>query len=374
MKTIIDNGSYGIGYREFDEGPLKYFLDPYYTKIATELVNEYNTIILDEINKTERLEKIYGIGCFFKLKNDIRIYTIMNNNYGCAGTGMVEEYEYGNNSFDLPIASNLAECITINGFNSSTILQIFDKFSYSPAKGLITYYYHKDNHGYKSIYGSGFINNRIEYYPIKLIDIEKPIKKMGEIQFGNFIILYENGELAYFGYNDRNFMTSTKDRNVGYLILADDIDDMWLLDRMVVYKAKSGYYYAFGCTESEPEYILGLDIHKDTIYPFPGVRLTHAPFDEKESKIEKIVPFSHGVAVLHNNNCLYITGVDRPDDNPKNTCRLVCEDCDEILFGVENAVAYSRKKDDKIYMTDTLKYLNNYITRDNIYHPSIGLL
>ena len=103
-------------------------------------------------------------------------------------------------------------------------------------------------------------------------------------------------------------------------------------------------------------------------------RRFHSPFNEKESKIVKIVPYNYGVAVLHDNNCLYITGTDRPDDNPKNTSRLICEDCDDILFGLENVVAYSRIKDDKIYMSDTLRYLYNYITRDNIYHPSIGLL
>ena len=374
MKTIVDNDSYDIGYREYDEGPLNYFLDPYYTKVVTELNHLERSIILDEINKTNRLEKIYGVGCFFKLKNDIRIYTIMNNNYGCAGTGVVEEYEYGHNSFDLRIASNLSECLTVNGFNASTIVKIFDKFSYDPAKGLVTYYYQNDKHGYKSIYASGYINNRIEYYPMKLLELYKPVKKMGEVQFGNFIILYEDGVLGYYGDNDRNFMTSPKDRNVGYLTLADDVDDMWLLDRMVVYRAKSGYYYAFGCTDNKPEYVLGLDVPKDSVFPFPGVRLTHSPFNEKESKIVKIVPYNYGVAVLHDNNCLYITGTDRPDDNPKNTSRLICEDCDDILFGLENVVAYSRIKDDKIYMSDTLRYLYNYITRDNIYHPSIGLL
>lgn len=367
---LVDNNSYSILYKEFNEGPMKYLIDPYYNYLVQEDIYKYGKI-LEAINDTGRLEKTYGLGCFFKLKDDPRIYSIMNNNYGCAGTGVVEEYEYGYDSFNLKVAEDLSECTPISGFNSSQIIDIVDRFSYRPASGLITYYLM--NQGF-DIYVSGFVNNRIDYYPRSLLAFDTKVKKFGEVKYGNLIVLLEDGRLLYWGENDDNFMTSPNKRNPGLVTLNDSIEDIWFMDTMVIYKYKTGTYGAFGYSEMWCEYILGLDTTKNTKYPFPGVKLTHAPFNESESKISKIVSFNYGAAVLHENGNLYITGVDKVDDNTRNACRLISDRCSDIVFGSVSAVGFTKKSDNKIYLSDTLKSLPGYIMRDNIYHPSVGLL
>ena len=370
IRDIYDTKSFGILYKEYDDEAYKYLIDPYYNYII-QATTEETGLILEEINKTNRLERIYGLGCFFKLKDDPKIYTIMNNNYGCAGTGVVEEYEYGSSSFTLPIAKNLSECKTISSYTSNDILDIVDRFSYDPAYGLTTFYIM--NKGF-DLYVSGFVNNRIEYYPRKLLAFQSKIKKIGEVKGGSIIILLEDHNLLYWGENDDNFMTSPNKRNPGLVTLNDSIEDIWFLDTMVVYKHTNGSYFAFGYSDMWCEYILGLDVTKNTKYPFPGARLTHAPFNESESKITKIVSYNYGVAVLHENGNLYITGVDKVDDNSRNACRLISDNCSDIVFGCVSSVGFTKKNDNRIYLTDTLKMLPRFIMRDNIYHPSIGLL
>ena len=365
VNNLVDNGSIGYVYQDDTTGSVKFF--NYDSLCYARRMLRENAFVLDTLNNSDKLEKVFGCGTFFKLKNDQRLFTYMNNSWGCAGTG-VEDTDDSTDSWAKYVNSEIGYFPNIVQFKAHEIWQIHDKYSYRPGFGLKTYFIDSTR---SRVYVSGFVNNEAQREPIELLNTEFQIKTCGDVEYGGFLYLLTNGDLYYWGDNDKNFFTSTIDRDCSTPIkLGEKIDNIYILGTMCIYEKEQKFYCIGYARDSYSKYILGGDTKPNVKYPFPGKQLTHLPFSAEYKEIKSIVPLKYNVAVLLYNGELYLTGRrDKQDDEVS----LIDDNCDKILCHDNASIAYSKTNDFKIYTSDRLN-IKEYMIRAHKYHPSIGVL
>lgn len=372
VNSIVNNGSLGYAYRDDNSQSLKMFTNDY-SLAFKQLTMADNTQVIYDLNESDMIEKVYGIGAFFKLKNKPGIYTYMNNSYGCAGTGLNDgttDDSYDSWAKTIYPFDDLKQVV---GLNANDIWQVHDVFSYRPGFGLKTYFVTMDK---KSILLTGRIDINTYISPMEIINIQdSTIKTIRDIEYGGLLYLLENGKLYYWGDNDKNYICSNQDKSyVGYgpVLLGEDIEEIYPMANMCIYKKDNRYFFFGYCRDSYSKHPLGEDARGNVRYPFPGQELTHLPFSKKEN-IKQLVSLKFGVAVLLHDGYLYITGRDQEFNLGDNKTKLEeNESVEEISFTNGYVVGY--KKDGIYYHTSDGNKLDKYIYRTHKYHPSIALL
>lgn len=385
IETMDNNGSLGYMYNDISNGSNKIFEHNccYIYKIYESIGREE---IIKTLNDSNDIDKIYGCGFFFKLKGDNNIYTLLNNAYGCAGTGLRDS---DNDMYDVweKTVYSLEEKHTLSSLTGTTVWQIFDTYSYRPGLGLKTYIISNDK---KSIYITGKVTSGVNYSPVEVVKLTSDssarstdvcyivnttstIKKCGDMEYGGFVYLLENGDLYFYGESDDNFITNANGVVVDVNTkLSSDVQDIWVMANICIYK-KNNLYYFFGYTrDGHSKYPIGEDGAPGTKYPFPGVQLTYLPFSIPGA-IKNIYPLRYGVGVLLTNGNLYITGKNEQFGITEEKCKLESENVKDVLLTDGYNIVY--RNNDLGYRSSVGEELNKYIIyRAHRYYPSIALL
>lgn len=370
INSIIGNESFGFLYKD-ENSNLKLFNNDYSLSYK-ELAKYDNQFIIDDLNDNNELERIYGIGNFFKLKDKSHIYTYMNNAYGCAGTDLDDSEINLYDSYQKKIYQ-YHELKTVEGLKCDDISEIYDTYSFKPGYGLKTYFLSNDR---KRVYVSGKIEDIYYLAPVKVIELEENyIKRCGSMDYGGFLYLLSDGRLYYWGDNDKNTICSNQDKSYiknGPILLGYDIEDIWVMANLCIYKRGINYYFFGYSRSSYSKFPLGLDSKSNTRYPFPGEQLRHLPFSDPDN-IKQLMIMKYGVGVLLNNGYLYITGRDQQFNIEDEKCKLIeVEGVNEIAF--TNGYVLGYRKDGIYYHTSDGNKLSQYMYRPHIYHPSIAMI
>ena len=385
IETMEHNGSLGYTYKDISNGSYKIFEHDccYVYKVLNSIGRSE---IIKELNDSNDLEKIYGSGFFFKLKGDNNIYTILNNGFGCAGTGLRDAANDMNDTWDRTIYG-LDEKKVLSSLTASDVWQMFDTYSYRPSMGLKTYIVSSDK---KSIYITGKVTSGVNYTPVEVVKLttdenaastnvsfivhtDSYIKKCGDMEHGGFMYLLNNGDLYFYGETDDNFINNANGIVLDYNTKLDsNIQDIWVMANICIYK-KSNMYYFFGYTNAgHSKYVIGEDGTPDTKYPYPGVQLTYLPFSIPGA-IRGIYPLRYGCGVLWSNGNLYITGKNEQFGLSEEKCKLESENVKDVLLNDGYNIVY--RNNDLGYRTSNGEELNKYIIyRSHRYYPSIALL
>lgn len=368
VNAIETNGSLGFTYRDTTSDSLK-FMTNQYSAAYRYLAAAGKTEIIHELNDSDRLEKVYGIGCFFKLKGQGSIYTYMNNAYGCAGTGINDDTGESYDSWAKTIY-DMDHLKVVIGLSASDVWQVHDVYSYRIGFGMKTYFVSNDR---RKVYVTGRVSDSNYVTPMLVFATEDDIVKCHDMEYGSFIYLQKNGRLYYWGDNDKNFMCSNQDKSYVRPVMLDlDVQDVWFMGTVCVYKKKDKYHFFGYCRDGYAKYLIGLDTKSNTRYPYPGGDLTHLPFSDV-SKIKDIHPLKYGLGVLFHDGSLYITGKDEQFNVSDEKCKLEAIDVEEIAFSNGFILGY-RKTGEIFYRTSDGNILDTYMVRSHKYHPSIGIL
>ena len=303
VNRFIDNpNTYCSAYREDNTKKTKY--------VCNESSYLYNQLksknkVLSILNDDYELDNIYGIGTHFSLKNDNKIYTLINNHNGCAGAGTLNETDDKDTFADYIYEKDFPH---IEEFGVNELSSIYDTYSYLAGYGYTTWFIMSDK---KTIYKSAVddVEDKINYKPILVHTTDNIISKAGDLAYGELMLL-SAGKLIYIGKNS-NFIKSTV-KDIEYSIHQfdefDDVEDFWTCSTMIIYKRNNKYFASGYANTSEVNNIIGNNIPPFSKCPFPGVQLVKAPFDEYE-KITQIVGNKFGFCVLYNDGRLFQTGL-----------------------------------------------------------------
>lgn len=367
VNSIEDNGSLGFTYRDVTSDSVKFMTNSCCASYRY-LNAAGNEKIVYDLNEMG-MECVYGIGCHFKFKGDGNIYTYMNNSYGCAGTGIEDGTTDSYDSWAKHIY-DADRLLRVVGLVASDVWQMHDVYSYRIGFGMKTYYVTNDR---RKVYVSGTVAGNTFILPMEVFTTEDEIVKCHDLEYGGFLYLQRDGRLYYWGDNDKNYICSNQDKSyVNPVLLGTDIQDIWVMGSVCVYKKGNEYYFFGYCREGYAKYLIGLDTQPNTRYPFPGGKLTHLPFSDT-AKIKDIHPLKYGVGVLMTDGNLYITGKDEQFNVYDEKCKLESIDVEEMAFSNGYTLAY-RRKGEIFYRVSDGSVLSTYMVRSHKYHPSIGVI
>ena len=373
VNGILDTGSFGYFIYDKATNSYKYPITGDGSYIYNKLATYGNEKVLHELNDSDRVSMIYGMGTFFKLDNSPRLWTFMNNKYGCAGTGSISSDVSAEESFAGQIY-NMNALHEVD-LNNKGVWRIRDVYSWQPGSGCKTYICTEDR---TEILCTGFLNNEVHYEPVSFMDFKSTgstIKNFIDLDGGGLVVLLYNGQLYYKGDNDSNFITGTMDRPkmVGDGLIGNGVTQIYGMANGFIWTTRFDRYYCGYAKASFSNFILGLDVAPNTKNPFPGVKLTHLPFSTDTDYIADIVPLKYGIATLARDGYIHISGRNIEHNDNSNRVKLESTNAQYIAGSNGYNIVY-KEKDDIRFKVSNGTTLKNYIDRTHIYHPDMSVL